>query len=98
MVSKADTLVSPADSGSPLANVRLAIRTLSQLVERGQDTATASDILPNPTTRHPKHALLGDILAIASAACYAIYTLLLKAKTGDESRISMTKFFGFVGV
>lgn len=36
----------------------------------------------------PKRALLGDLLAITSAACYAIYTLLLKAKTGDESRIS----------
>jgi len=49
------------------------------------------------TPKVPQHPILGDILAIASAACYAIYTLLLKAKTGDESRISMTLFFGFVG-
>lgn len=26
----------------------------------------------------PRHALLGDILAITSSLCYAIYTLLLK--------------------
>lgn len=45
----------------------------------------------------PAHPLLGDLLALSSALCYAIYTLLLKAKTGDESRVSMTLFFGFVG-
>lgn len=38
--------------------------------------------------RIPKHPIIGDILAILSALCYAMYTLLLKAKTGDETRIS----------
>lgn len=38
--------------------------------------------------RIPKHAIVGDALAVLSALCYAMYTLLLKAKTGDESRIS----------
>lgn len=47
--------------------------------------------------RIPKHAIMGDLLAILSALFYAMYTLLLKAKTGDETRISMTLFFGFVG-
>lgn len=38
--------------------------------------------------RIPKHAIMGDLLAILSALFYAMYTLLLKAKTGDETRIS----------
>lgn len=33
---------------------------------------------PSSSPKVPQHPILGDILAIASAACYAIYTLLLK--------------------
>ena len=55
--------------------------TLSYLLKR--------DLIPiGDGAKVPKHPIIGDLLAIASAACYAIYTLLLKAKTGDESRIS----------
>lgn len=41
--------------------------------------------------------LIGDILALCGAVFYGCYTTLLKLKIGDESRIDMTLFFGFVG-
>ncbi|KAI3628632.1 hypothetical protein CBS14141_000335 [Malassezia furfur] len=42
--------------------------------------------------------LLGDMLAILSALCYAVYVTLLKVRIGSEDRISMPLFFGFVGL
>ncbi|KAG8734515.1 hypothetical protein FRC11_000003 [Ceratobasidium sp. 423] len=39
-----------------------------------------------------------DFLALGSALFYAIYVVLLKVRIGDESRINMQLFFGFVGV
>jgi len=32
------------------------------------------------------------------AFSYGVYTILLKVRIGHESRISMTRFFGFVGL
>lgn len=40
----------------------------------------------------------GDLLALASAFFYATYVVLLKKRIGEESRISMPLFFGFVGI
>lgn len=59
------------------------------LVSKADDEIipTDSEGIPNDP-RIPKHAIMGDLLAILSALCYAMYTLLLKAKTGDETRIS----------
>ena len=42
--------------------------------------------------------LTGNILALLGAACYGIYSTLLKKKVGDESRINVKLFFGFVGL
>lgn len=42
--------------------------------------------------------LLGDILALLSAFCYGVYSILLKLKVKDDSRMDMKLFFGFVGV
>jgi len=42
--------------------------------------------------------LLGDGLALISSMFYAIYVILLKVRIGDESRVDMTLFFGFVGL
>ncbi|KAI8339235.1 hypothetical protein BC941DRAFT_422497 [Chlamydoabsidia padenii] len=47
-------------------------------------------------TAHRK--LVGDIFALAGAIFYGIYTVLLKLWIGDESRIDMPTFFGFVGL
>lgn len=54
------------------------------------DQATNGDAIPAP--------LIGDMLALCGAAFYGFYTTLLKLKIGDESRIDMPLFFGFVGV
>lgn len=40
----------------------------------------------------------GDALALLSAAFYGIYTALLKIRIEDESRLSLPRFFGFVGL
>ncbi|GAA5849427.1 hypothetical protein JCM8547_000444 [Rhodosporidiobolus lusitaniae] len=42
--------------------------------------------------------LLGDALALLSAVAYAAYVLLLKVRIRNETRVSMTLFFGFVGL
>ncbi|GAA5844615.1 hypothetical protein JCM5353_005162 [Sporobolomyces roseus] len=53
-----------------------------------------------PPFSHPafSHPLLGDILALLSAVAYAAYVLLLKVQIRSEARVSMTLFFGFVGL
>ena len=49
---------------------------------------------------HKSHAqiAIGDGFALCSAILYGVYTTLMKKKIGDESRINMFLFFGFVGV
>ncbi|KAK4704168.1 solute carrier family 35, member F5, partial [Phenoliferia sp. Uapishka_3] len=46
----------------------------------------------------PTAPLLGDALALASALAYAFYVILLKVRIKNEARVSMTLFFGFVGL
>ncbi|KAI9486038.1 MAG: hypothetical protein EXX96DRAFT_472098 [Benjaminiella poitrasii] len=41
--------------------------------------------------------LIGDILALLGAIFYGGYTTLLKLRIGNEDRIDMSLFFGFVG-
>ena len=41
---------------------------------------------------------IGDALALASAVLYGLYTTNMKKKLGDESRVNMPLFFGFVGL
>ncbi|KAL9096967.1 MAG: hypothetical protein Q9165_000931 [Trypethelium subeluteriae] len=40
---------------------------------------------------------IGDSLAFLSAVLYGIYSVFLKKRVGDETRINMPLFFGFVG-
>ncbi|CAI1624230.1 hypothetical protein SEUBUCD646_0M01270 [Saccharomyces eubayanus] len=42
--------------------------------------------------------LLGNLLALAGAVLYGVYSTLLKREVGDESRVNMKIFFGFVGL
>ncbi|KAG0263478.1 hypothetical protein BGZ95_003798 [Linnemannia exigua] len=46
----------------------------------------------------PKAPLFGDFLALMSALFYGCYTVLLKVKIQNESRVNMSLFFGFVGL
>lgn len=48
--------------------------------------------------RLPSAPLLGDALALGSALAYAFYVILLKVRIKNENRVSMTLFFGFVGL
>ncbi|KAI9759224.1 MAG: hypothetical protein M4579_002512 [Chaenotheca gracillima] len=41
---------------------------------------------------------LGDAMALFSALCYGVYSVLIKRKIGDESRVDMPLFFGLVGL
>ncbi|KAL8735962.1 MAG: hypothetical protein Q9166_000524 [cf. Caloplaca sp. 2 TL-2023] len=41
---------------------------------------------------------IGDALALLSAVLYGIYTTVMKKKIGDEARVNMPLFFGFVGL
>ncbi|PLW23787.1 hypothetical protein PCASD_08757 [Puccinia coronata f. sp. avenae] len=53
----------------------------------------------NSSDQNPSssHWILGDILALSSAALYALYVILMKVKVKEESRVDMQLFFGFVG-
>ena len=48
--------------------------------------------------KSPAEIAVGDILALASAIFYGIYTVLIKRRIGDESRINVLLFLGFVGL
>ncbi|KAI4192524.1 MAG: hypothetical protein LQ346_004266 [Caloplaca aetnensis] len=41
---------------------------------------------------------VGDALALSSAVLYGIYTTLMKKRIGNEARVNMALFFGFVGL
>ncbi|KAG2176688.1 hypothetical protein INT44_007352 [Umbelopsis vinacea] len=53
--------------------------------------------LPIESPSSPSNPLLGDILALLGAFFYGCYTILLKIRIQDESRLDMSLFFGFVG-
>ena len=45
-----------------------------------------------------KEIAIGDFLAFLSAVMYGLYAVIMKSKIGDESRVNMPVFFGFVGL
>lgn len=54
---------------------------------------------PQTSDSTPFHVvLLGDMLALLGALCYGVYSILLKLKVKDDSRMDMKLFFGFVGI
>ncbi|KAL8830736.1 MAG: hypothetical protein Q9191_001266 [Dirinaria sp. TL-2023a] len=48
--------------------------------------------------KSPQQIALGDALALTSAVLYGIYATTIKRKIGDEARVNMLLFFGFVGL
>ncbi|KAF9377554.1 hypothetical protein CPB97_010094 [Podila verticillata] len=46
----------------------------------------------------PPAPLWGDFLALLSAMFYGCYTVMLKVRIQNESRVNMSLFFGFVGL
>ncbi|WAQ82324.1 hypothetical protein PtA15_2A641 [Puccinia triticina] len=63
------------------------------LVSKSDRSASNQD----PSDQASSHWILGDILALSSAALYALYVILMKVKVKEESRVDMQLFFGFVG-
>ncbi|KAL8658152.1 MAG: hypothetical protein Q9226_001235 [Calogaya cf. arnoldii] len=48
--------------------------------------------------KSPRQISIGDALALLSAVLYGIYATVMKKKVGDEARVNMPLFFGFVGL
>ncbi|ODV86309.1 hypothetical protein CANARDRAFT_27545 [[Candida] arabinofermentans NRRL YB-2248] len=44
------------------------------------------------------YIFVGNLLALSGALCYGVYSILLKWKVRDDSRMDMKLFFGYVGV
>ena len=52
----------------------------------------------NSDYNSPTNPLFGDFLALIGAFFYGCYTVLLKLRIQNESRVNMPLFFGFVGI
>ncbi|GAO45778.1 hypothetical protein SAICODRAFT_17875 [Saitoella complicata NRRL Y-17804] len=59
---------------------------------------SSSSSVSNPVPSKGGIVIWGDCLALAGAGLYGCYTVLLKLRINSESRISMSLFFGFVGL
>lgn len=62
---------------------------------------STTDLSPDPSSsssRTPFQIFIGDSMALLSAFSYGLYITLLKVRVGDESRVDMQQFFGFVGL
>ncbi|CCH60655.1 hypothetical protein TBLA_0D01480 [Henningerozyma blattae CBS 6284] len=64
---------------------------------------THTDVYPNIgnapySNADGNHVLWGNALALLGALLYSIYSILLKIKVREESRVNMELFFGFVGL
>jgi solute carrier family 35 protein F5 len=48
--------------------------------------------------KSPRELAIGDVMAFVSAVLYGFYTVFMKSRIGDESRVNMPLFFGLVGL
>lgn len=46
----------------------------------------------------PHELAIGDVMAFVSAALYSFYSIFMKKRMGDETRVNMPLFFGLVGL
>ncbi|WVN90701.1 uncharacterized protein L203_105943 [Cryptococcus depauperatus CBS 7841] len=73
------------------------------LVTKSDSTTASSSFLPISDTPldlpiPPSRPIFGDLLALTSAAFYAIYVVLLKVRIVDEERADMQLLLGFAGL
>ena len=61
-------------------------------------TKSDSSITPASSDNLPSQPLLGDALALLSAAMYAVYVIWMKVAIGDEERADMRLLLGYVSV
>jgi solute carrier family 35 protein F5 len=57
-------------------------------------TQSDSSISSTDTSDIPPHPILGDMLALTSACCFAVYVVLMKVKLGSEDRADMQMLLG----
>ena len=62
----------------------------------GVALVTNADRQVDPMAVEAPRRVVGDALALLSAMLYAVYVSLLKSRAGDESRLNLALFFGFV--
>lgn len=62
----------------------------------GVALVTNADRQVDPEVVEAPRRVVGDALALLSAMLYAVYVSLLKSRAGDESRLNLAVFFGFV--
>ncbi|RIA99704.1 hypothetical protein C1645_811053 [Glomus cerebriforme] len=66
------------------------------LITNGVASNTTSE--DHDDNSFPSNPLLGNFLALIGAFFYGCYTVLLKLRIQNESRVNMPLFFGFVGI
>ncbi|CEL60990.1 putative vacuolar membrane protein YML018C OS=Saccharomyces cerevisiae (strain ATCC 204508 / S288c) GN=YML018C PE=1 SV=1 [Rhizoctonia solani AG-1 IB] len=78
--------------------ISFAGSVMVSLADSSGTEGLVADIPVVNSGRSRPQAIFGDFLALGSALFYALYVVLLKVRIGDESRINMQLFFGFVGI
>lgn len=68
---------------------------LISMVDVSGDTDENRGSFPHKT---PRELAIGDVMAFVSAVLYGFYTVFMKAKIGDETKVNMPLFFGLVGL
>ena len=95
-----ETVTKPKVIGSILSFLGIALVTQSDSLQRHLPIKPTGHMPPTePTTDLTSwQTMIGNLLAVAGAMFYGIYSTLLKIKVQDESMINMKIFFGFVGL
>ena len=75
--------------------ISLAGITMISLIDVSEDGDKHRGSFPGKT---PAKIALGDVLSLASAVLYGVYSVLMKKRIGSEDRVDMLLFFGFVGL
>ncbi|CAB4256356.1 uncharacterized protein KABA2_09S02772 [Maudiozyma barnettii] len=95
-----ETVTKPKVIGSILSFIGIALVTQSDSIHGHLPIKPTGHMPPTePTTDLTSwQTMMGNLLAVAGAMFYGIYSTLLKIKVQDESMINMKIFFGFVGL
>ncbi len=65
---------------------------------KNSPSANAQTISSRFAFLNNRKPILGDFLAFLSTVFYAFYVSFLKVRIGDEHRVNMRLFFGYVGI
>ncbi|KAI4932876.1 hypothetical protein J4E85_003278 [Alternaria conjuncta] len=68
---------------------------LISMVDVSGETDENRGSFPHKT---PKELAIGDVMAFVSAVLYGFYTVFMKSRIGDETKVNMPLFFGLVGL